>query len=239
VLHVSARAAGGSGIFDLPMARRRYVIYLARACKRYQVRLLFFVVMLNHVHLLIWGPSPGISRAIQLAHSRVATWVNEVTAGQGHVFQARFDGREVKTTRYLVQLLRYLARNPVVAGVADSASKFTWSADRYYRNGRISSIIDLRQVERLTTLAADSAAYARLVDGPAPAASQLEGLRQELIEQALVLGVTPEALRRGRDPVVASARERLIKTWLAAGVRRALVVKVLGISRSAVSRQAR
>lgn len=238
-MHVSARAAGGSAIFDLPMACRRYVIHLVRACKRYNVWVLFFVIMPNHVHLLVWGPSPGISRAIQLAHSRQAAWVNEVTGGQGHVFQARFDGREVRTSRYLVQLLRYLARNPVVAGVADSASEFAWSADRYYRAGRTSLIIDLRQAERLTSLAGDPAAYARWVDGPAPADSQLAAMRHELIEQALILGVTPDALRRGRDPVLAAARERLIKGWLSTGARRSLVVKVLGLSRSAVSRQAR
>ena len=238
-MHVSARAVGGTATFDLPMARRRYLIELARASLRYGVIILFFVIMRNHVHLLVWGPSEKISRTIQLAHGRFARWVNEVTAGQGHVFQARFDGRLVTGLRYLVALIRYLARNPVEAGAASSPAEYVWSADRYYRHGRSSSIIDLGAATRLTRLAGDSAAYRRVIDGPQRAETPLAKLKRELDEQALLLGVTPGVLCRGREPEVVAARARLMNAWLAAGGSRAQLARVLGLSRSSISRQAR
>jgi REP element-mobilizing transposase RayT len=236
-MHVSARAVGGAAIFDLPMARRRYLMLLARACRRYGVTLLFFVVMWNHVHVLVWGPSEKISRAIQFAHSRFALWVNEVTAGQGHVFQARFDGRVAKTMRHLVALLRYLARNPVAARVVRHPADFDWSADRYYRHGRTSSIIDVQSAGRLIGLLCNPAAYSSLVDRAARTESILARLRRELDETALVLGLTPPALQRGREPVASQARRALVMAWLAAGVARVTIAKVLGVSRSAVNRQ--
>lgn len=50
----------------------------------------------------------------------------------GHLFQGRHDARLVDTDPYFLDVLRYIHRNPVTAGLVDHAEAYRWSSHRAY-----------------------------------------------------------------------------------------------------------
>ena len=53
---------------------------------------------------------------------------NRGTTGSGHLYQGRFKSFPVQTDHYYLAVCRYVVRNPVRAGLVDSAEKWRWSS---------------------------------------------------------------------------------------------------------------
>lgn len=84
----------------------------------------------NHYHLLIQTPDPNLSRGMHRLNSTFAHAFNDVHAFDGHVFQARFDSKLIQDDGYLTAVIRYIARNPIEAGLSTDASEWRWSSHR-------------------------------------------------------------------------------------------------------------
>jgi hypothetical protein len=61
-------------------------------------------------------------------HERFARELNLRHREWGHMFGRRFDSRPVLSDKYLLGCLRYIARNPVAAGICGSPDDWPWSA---------------------------------------------------------------------------------------------------------------
>jgi putative transposase len=118
---------------------------------RYQFAVIGYVVMPEHVHLLISEPDRGTSSTVmQVLKQRFARRVlreirrrrcsaqtvlwQEVLDG-GHVWQRRYYDFVVRTERKRVEKLRYMHRNPVKRGLVLEADQWAWSSFRRYAYG--------------------------------------------------------------------------------------------------------
>jgi len=129
---------------------------LERVRRRYRLVVLGYVVMPEHVHLLVSEPQRAIlSTAIQAlklglvrslkgggtvprSRKRSETWgtpVSEVPVTPSHFWQARFYDFNVWTEKKRIEKLRYIHRNPVARGLVDSPEQWQWSSFRWYLNG--------------------------------------------------------------------------------------------------------
>ena len=129
----------------LGSARRRdlFLSALERVRKQYRFAVLGYVVMPEHVHLLVSEPQEknlsvvikalkqGIAR--RLAHA--ATSQTELFSPPPHFWQARFYDFNVFTDRKRVEKLRYMHRNPVKRGLVASPELWRWSSYRNYCYG--------------------------------------------------------------------------------------------------------
>ena len=91
---------------------------------------LAYCLMSNHVHLLIRTPEPDLGDGIKSVHEILAMRLNGRERRRGHVFCDRFHNSIVDTDRYAQGCLRYIARNPVKAGICMSAGDWPWSSHR-------------------------------------------------------------------------------------------------------------
>lgn len=107
--------------------RIRYLALLAREVERRRWKALTYCQMTNHVHLLIETPEPNLGAGIKAMHERFAVDLNRRHRQHGHVFGARFDNRIVESDRHLHGCFRYIARNPVDAGMCSSPIEWPWS----------------------------------------------------------------------------------------------------------------
>ena len=73
-------------------------------------------------------PEPDLGAGIKEIHEAFAKYVNVTRGEHGHVFGARFKNKLVQTERYYAALVRYIARNPVAAGLVEQAEQWPWSA---------------------------------------------------------------------------------------------------------------
>ncbi|MFO1015269.1 MAG: transposase [Caulobacteraceae bacterium] len=108
-----------------------YDLYLALAAQEFvaaEVEVWAYCLMPNHVHLIA-TPSDeiGLSRAVGRTHLRYTTIINQREGRSGHLWQGRFASAPMDWT-YLARCVRYVAMNPVRAGLVESAGDWPWSS---------------------------------------------------------------------------------------------------------------
>jgi putative transposase len=107
---------------------RKFLAVLGDVVGRFDLECCDYCLMPNHYHLAISPRHPNLSPAIQHLNGVYATWWNVRHATVGHVFQGRFKDQIVQREGYLLALSRYIARNPVRAGLVERPEAWPWSA---------------------------------------------------------------------------------------------------------------
>ncbi len=122
-------------LLAMPEARRAFEQTLERVRQWYGLYVTGYVVMPEHVHLLISEPERGkLSVAIQMLKQMVAHKLQKL-AGGGPFWQARYYDFNVWSEPKRVEKLRYMHRNPVVRGLVDSPEDWVWSSFCHYVSG--------------------------------------------------------------------------------------------------------
>jgi putative transposase len=85
-----------------------------------------YCLMRNHYHLVVETPQPDLSAGMQRINGLYASWFNRSYGFVGHVFQGRFQAVAVESDWHLLELNRYLALNPVRAGLCHAPALWTW-----------------------------------------------------------------------------------------------------------------
>ena len=106
----------------------RFLDLVADTVDEFQVECWNYCVMPNHYHLAVRPTLPNLSEAIQALNSCYAQWWNRRHETVGHVFQGRFKDQIVDHDEYLLALSRYIALNPVRAGIVDEPTDWRWSS---------------------------------------------------------------------------------------------------------------
>ena len=84
----------------------------------------------NHYHLILQPSESGISAGLRQLNGVYGQSFNRRHRRVGHVFAGRFKSLLVDRDNYLLQVARYLALNPVRAGLASIAEDWSWSHHR-------------------------------------------------------------------------------------------------------------
>jgi REP-associated tyrosine transposase len=128
VHHAFARGNRTQSIFLCNQDRRLYLHLLGEVVARTRWRVLAYCLMANHVHLLIETPEPNLGAGMQRLHGLYAQTFNRRHRHRGHLFQGRFGSVTVRTDEQLLQTARYIARNPVRAGLCAGPGLYPWSS---------------------------------------------------------------------------------------------------------------
>jgi REP-associated tyrosine transposase len=135
-------------------ARNTFVTVLERVRRWYGFYVVGYVVMPEHVHLLLSEPERGtLALALQMLKQTVARKLG-VGATREPFWQPRYYDFNAWSERKRVEKLRYLHRNPVKRGSVASAEDWAWSSFRHYVTGEegaveIESQWTARQRERM------------------------------------------------------------------------------------------
>jgi putative transposase len=84
--------------------------------------------MTSHYHLVLRVDDGALPTGMHSLNFRYARQFNGRHGMKGHAFAARYDARRLSTDAHLLFAYRYVARNPVEAGICDSAEKWPWSS---------------------------------------------------------------------------------------------------------------
>jgi len=132
-----------------PQRRDLFLTVFEAVRQRYSFVVVGYVVMPDHIHLLISEPEKGdpsrVMQAIKQGYSRrvlkavrkrrVAGQQELFAVGCEHVWQRRFYDFNVWTARKRIEKLRYMHRNPVVRGLVQEPEHWPWSSYRSYAFG--------------------------------------------------------------------------------------------------------
>lgn len=126
--HVTQRGNGRAQTFFSPGDYRLYLDLLARHCKASEVSIWGWVLMPNHVHLILTPrDADGLRRALSKVHRAYAGHVHARQKRTGHFWQGRF-GCVAMDEAHLAAALRYVALNPVRARLVKRATDWRWSS---------------------------------------------------------------------------------------------------------------
>ena len=128
IYHVTSRGNRKEPIFLSDGDRILFLelVKEVRAHRRWSVH--GYCLMQNHYHLLLETPEPDLSDGMQAINSKYAQWFNRGNGFVGHVFQGRFHAVLVESDWHLLELTRYIAMNPVRAGLCLSPLEWQWSS---------------------------------------------------------------------------------------------------------------
>ena len=118
IAHVVARGNERRAIFRDDRDRIAYLRLLQRVRQRAGWLILAYCLMDNHVHLLIETPKPNLGDGMRWFHGHYGRYFNDRHDRSGHLFQGRFTSVRQRTDEQLVTVLRYIALNPVAAGLS-------------------------------------------------------------------------------------------------------------------------
>ena len=111
-----------------------FVSALERVRKSHQLCVYGYVVMPEHVHLLINEPERGnLAQAMQSLKQGVARRL--ALRAEDSFWQARYYDFNVWSERKFVEKLRYIHRNPVKRGLVERPEDYPWSSFRHYASG--------------------------------------------------------------------------------------------------------
>ena len=117
-------------IYLTDIDRGTFMELLRRTIVRHGWELHGYCLMDNHFHLLVQTAEPTISTGMCYLNSLYARRFNNRHGLRGHLFERRFHAEIVKTDEHLRELIRYLALNPVRAGLCMSPADWRWSSYR-------------------------------------------------------------------------------------------------------------
>ncbi len=115
-----------------PSARTLFESSLEATRRRYNFHVLGYVVMPEHVHLLLTEPAnEPLSKAVQA----LKQFVSRQLKTDQPFWQTRYYDFNVRTERKRIEKLRYIHRNPVTRGLVASPEAWMWSSFRQYALG--------------------------------------------------------------------------------------------------------
>jgi len=130
--HVIVRGNNREPIFYRDQDYRFYLEKLKQACDKHGCMVHAYVLMTNHVHLLITPDSEqGLGKTLQMLGRYYVQYFNHAYDRTGTLWEGRYKATLIDSETYLLTCYRYIELNPVRAeGMADHPSEYPWSSYR-------------------------------------------------------------------------------------------------------------
>ncbi|MBI3553152.1 MAG: transposase [Elusimicrobia bacterium] len=132
VFHAISRGNDRQQIFIDDFDNRQFLSILGQTKGRYPFNLYAYCLMSNHFHLLIEVKGHALPLVMQSMLTRYAHYFNARHGRIGHLFQGRYRALLCQNEPYLLELLRYIHRNPVRAKIVEDPSAWPWSSCGQY-----------------------------------------------------------------------------------------------------------
>jgi putative transposase len=121
---------------------RVYLDWLGEAAAAHGCAIHAYVLMTNHIHLLMTPADVhGISATLQAIGRRFVPYINHCYGRTGTLWEGRFRASTVEEERYLLVCYRYIELNPERAGIVDLPADYPWSSYRVNALGEPSPLV--------------------------------------------------------------------------------------------------
>jgi REP element-mobilizing transposase RayT len=110
----------------------RFIDLLIESCELWNIRISAYCLMPNHYHMLIHTPDGNLSRCMRHINGVYSQRYNKAHGCDGQLFRGRFKSILVGGDSYLLQLVRYIHRNPLRANLTKKMENYKWSSHAGY-----------------------------------------------------------------------------------------------------------
>ena len=133
-LHLVQRGHNREACFFAEDDYHAYRHWLGEALTASGCHLHAYVLMTNHVHLLLTPPAPeAVAQLVIALGRRYVQYINKTYRRTGTLWDSRYKSSLVQADAYLLLCQRYIELNPVRAAMVDDPAHYRWSS--YRANG--------------------------------------------------------------------------------------------------------
>ena len=141
-LHIVQRGNNRQAIFFAEDDYRFYLEALGQSARKTECQIHVYVLMTNHVHLLMTPQSKeGPSRLMQSVGRSYVRYVNATYGRSGTLWEGRFKSALVDSEECFLVCSRYVELNPVRAGMVERPGDYHWSSYRANALGFMDALI--------------------------------------------------------------------------------------------------
>ena len=131
IFHVLNRGVGRMRLFLRDADFEAFERMLAKTLETRPMRILSYALMPNHWHLVLWPQHEGdlgaFMQKLTITHAR--NWQeHRQRVGYGHLYQGRYKSFPVESDEHFYQVVRYVERNALRAGLVRQAENWRWSS---------------------------------------------------------------------------------------------------------------
>lgn len=130
--HVMNRGRRAEKIFHDKDDYQIFIDLLKETIEMWNIRVSAFCLLPNHYHLLVQTPDANLSRSMRHINGVYTQRYNSKHRCDGQLFRGRYKSIVVSQDSYLLQLVRYIHKNPEKAGIVDKIDSYPWSSHKGY-----------------------------------------------------------------------------------------------------------
>ncbi len=126
--HVMSRGNASQDIFLDEMDRHLFLKNLRHCIKQHNLICHAYCLMGNHYHLLIETPDANLSESMRDINGNYTQCFNVKHERVGHLMQGRYKAFVIEKDLYLLEVVRYIVNNPVMAKLVTHPKDWKWSS---------------------------------------------------------------------------------------------------------------
>ena len=119
------RGRRGEEIFAGKNDYTAFIDLLKELVENYNIKIAAYSLISNHYHLLVQTPDANISRSMRHLNGVYTQRFNRIHNCDGQLFRGRYKSILVEGDSYLLELVRYIHRNPLEAGLVENLQNAT------------------------------------------------------------------------------------------------------------------
>ena len=140
--HVILRGNNRCIIFVAEQDYQFFIECLQKAAEQHGCAIHAYVLMTNHVHLLMTPErGDGIGKALQSLGRRYVQYFNTTQKRTGTLWEGRYKATLIDSERYLLTCYRYIELNPMRANMVEHPRDYPWSSYLSHAEGKIDKLI--------------------------------------------------------------------------------------------------
>lgn len=130
--HVMNRGRRGEKIFHIDDDREEFIKVLRETIELWNLQVSAYCLMSNHYHLLVRTPDGNLSRCMRHLNGVYTQRFNRRHSKEGQLFRGRYKAVLVDDDSHLLEVLRYIHRNPLRSGIVKAPDNYPWSSHKGY-----------------------------------------------------------------------------------------------------------
>jgi putative transposase len=141
-LHVIQRGNNRSAIFFGVENYDHYRNWLAEAAAEYGCLIHVYLLMTNHVHLLLTPErAESLPRTMRSLGRRYVRAINAAQRRSGTLWEGRYRAAPINSEAYFLACCRYIELNPVRACMVVHPADYRWSSYRAHAHGAADALV--------------------------------------------------------------------------------------------------
>ena len=131
--HIILRGNNRQAIFMDSADHQRMLALLQNHAKELGVQVHAYVLMSNHLHLLLTPlQNDNLPKMMQAVGRSYVLYFNKRHGRSGTLWEGRYRSALIQTERYLLACMAYIDLNPVRAGMVAQSADYPWSSHGHY-----------------------------------------------------------------------------------------------------------